>query len=362
MTGPPATPVVVMKINLGLVRSLGRLGVPVYAVHDRADSAITRSRYLREVFAWDAKQHPAADTVDFLLGVARRVGGRPILVLSDDASNMVVADHQDALAEAFTFPRQPDGLARALYDKRGMDELCRRHGIPTPDTEFPQSRADVEQFAAQTAFPVVVKAIEGARSDQRGDVRTVIAEDAATLFDAYDRLEDPEQPNLMLQQYIPGGPESVWMFNGYFDERSECRFAAIGRKIRQAPPDTGMTSLGITVHNATVDELTRRFMRDLGYRGILDCGYRYDARDGQYKLLDVNPRLGGASRLFVGEGGMDVSRALYLDLTGQPIPADAARDDLAPFLAMTVLGAGIVAHRGLRLGSVLPSLPEPTIV
>jgi D-aspartate ligase len=48
-------------------------------------------------------------------------------------------------------------------------------------------------------------------------------------------------------------------------------------------------------------------------------GYRYDARDGQYKLLDVNPRIGATFRLFVGTNGIDVARALYLDLTGQQV-------------------------------------------
>jgi D-aspartate ligase len=61
-------------------------------------------------------------------------------------------------------------------------------------------------------------------------------------------------------------------------------------------------------------------MKKLGYRGVLDIGYRYDARDGSYKVLDANPRIGATFRLFVAKNGMDVARALYLDLTGQPVP------------------------------------------
>ena len=49
-------------------------------------------------------------------------------------------------------------------------------------------------------------------------------------------------------------------------------------------------------------------------------GFRYDARDGSYNLLDVNPRIGSTFRLFVGGGDMDVARALYLDLTGEAVP------------------------------------------
>ena len=93
-----------------------------------------------------------------------------------------------------------------------------------------------------------------------------------------------------------------------------------GRKLRQTPVYTGATSLGICLPNPEVEATTRRWMRALGYRGILDIGYRYDARDGSYKVLDVNPRVGATFRLFVARNGMDVVRALYLDMTGQPVP------------------------------------------
>jgi predicted ATP-grasp superfamily ATP-dependent carboligase len=61
----------------------------------------------------------------------------------------------------------------------------------------------------------------------------------------------------------------------------------------------------------------------VGYRGIVDAEFRYDAATGRYLVLDLNPRIGANFRLFVGANGMDVARACYLDLTGQPVaPAD----------------------------------------
>jgi predicted ATP-grasp superfamily ATP-dependent carboligase len=61
-------------------------------------------------------------------------------------------------------------------------------------------------------------------------------------------------------------------------------------------------------------------MKSIGYRGILDIGYRYDSRDGKYKVLDINPRIGSTFRLFKGSNGLDVARVAYLDLTGQHVP------------------------------------------
>ena len=61
------------------------------------------------------------------------------------------------------------------------------------------------------------------------------------------------------------------------------------------------------------------FMKRLGYRGIVDIDLRYDNRDSEYKILDVNPRIGSTFRLFLNCDGLDVVRAMYLDLTGQQV-------------------------------------------
>ncbi len=67
-------------------------------------------------------------------------------------------------------------------------------------------------------------------------------------------------------------------------------------------------------------------MQRIGYRGALDIGFRYDRRDGRYKVNDVNPRVGSMFRVFVGSNGMDIVRALYLDLTNQPVISSSPKE------------------------------------
>jgi predicted ATP-grasp superfamily ATP-dependent carboligase len=261
-------------------------------------------------------------TVEHLLLAGQRLGSRAILIPTWDDLAILVADAEPALREQFLLPRQPNGLARSLASKREMHRLAIEHGVPTPQASFPASIDDVRAFAADAAFPVMIKGIFGNRLHQRAGRALFVAERPTDLVRLYRDLEDPANPNLMLQEYIPGGDDAVWMFNGYFDADSECLFGLTGRKLRQTPAYAGTTSLGVCLPNELVDRLTRRWMKALGYRGMIDMGYRYDARDEQYKVLDVNPRIGSTFRLFVGRHGLDVVRALYLDLTGQPVPAD----------------------------------------
>jgi predicted ATP-grasp superfamily ATP-dependent carboligase len=311
---------------LQIVRSLGRLGVPLTAYHESrwAPAALTRFRHRKVV--WSELRPDEEKVLDHLQRVAEMFDTPPVTFASDDFTSTVLDDHGERLREWFRFPAQPAALARRLYDKRGMYEICREHDVPTPETLFPQTRDELLEMAARLQYPVVVKGIDSALLAHEHSVRVAIVQDRAALLETYDALETPGSPNLMVQEYIPGGADSVWMLDGYFDADSECLFAVTGQKLRQYPAYTGMTSLGVCMRNDTVEQATKRLMKDLGYRGILDCGWRYDERDGQYKLLDVNPRLGASFRLFVGERGMDVVRALYLDLTGQPVPEDRAPD------------------------------------
>ena len=141
------------------------------------------------------------------------------------------------------------------------------------------------------------------------------------LRGVYCALDEPGVDNLALQEFIPGSAQDAWILGAYFDARSDCRFVMTGQKLRQLPIDGGVTTLGICTPCESMVDSICRVARAVGYHGIVDACFRYDARDGQWNLLDVNPRPGANFRLFVDKHGMDVVRALYLDLTGQKLPA-----------------------------------------
>jgi len=321
-----STPAVILTSGrhggLGAVRSLGRLGIVVYAVDHDPRMLMFASKYCKRAFVWDFAGTEPERSVAFLEDIARKIG-KAILIPTTDAAALFVASHSDVLRENFSFPAIPMAVARSLSNKREMFFLAQSLGIATPNTFFPGSRNDALQYSKEARYPVFIKPIETVRNSS---AKKAIVHSPDDLIAKYNLMENPEAPNLMLQEYIPGGEEANWMFNGYFDSNSECVFGLTGRKIRQHRPYAGVTSLGVCVPNQRLTEITTRFMSSVGYRGILDIGYRYDARDDQYKVFDVNPRLGCTFRLFVSDNGMDVARTLYLDLTGQPVCAGNPRE------------------------------------
>lgn len=320
------TPVTVLSGSghgsLGIIRTLARLGVPVYAIDSApATSSAVRSRYCREYTALDIHSAPEPKVIADILEMGRTIGRRSLLIPFSDDGARLVARNFDRLSEWFIYPRQNPDLVDSLVDKRRMAALAKACGVPTPEIFVPQSRAEWLSYARQARFPLMLKGIDGRKLARRTKQKMMIVRSVDELLQHYDALEDPADPNLMVQEYIPGGDDTIWMFNGYFNEVSACLAGFTGKKIRQTPIHKGQTSLGICLSNETVSETTKSLMKQIGYKGILDIGYRFDARDQQYKVLDVNPRIGATFRLFVDRAGWDVARIMYLDMTGQPVPA-----------------------------------------
>ncbi|HST14870.1 MAG TPA: hypothetical protein VLJ44_08480 [Gaiellaceae bacterium] len=339
---------------LGVARTLGRLGVPAAANDELKRTAASRSRYRSESIVWEPWPTTSSDIVEKLVAWGRAQDEPALLMPVDDAATMVVEEHAADLAPAFRFARQPDGLVRKLSSKWTMAELALEHGIATARVAKVGDIADLDDLLAEFGLPVVIKRIEGWAPDSRSVPSVSVARSREQAREIIS--QQPE--NFMLQEYIPGASDTSWMFNGYFDGGSRCLFGATGYKIRQYPLSGGFTTLGqLTVHHEIQTEIVR-FLSAVGYRGIVDLGLRFDARDGSYKLLDVNPRVGSTFRLFVDSAGDDVVRVCYADLVEgnseirtSPVVDRRWSAELHDFRA----GIGLVRARELRVFQLVRS-------
>ncbi|NED19623.1 ATP-grasp domain-containing protein, partial [Streptomyces sp. SID9913] len=151
---------------------------------------------------------------------------------------------------------------------------------------------------------------------------TVLVRSAREARELYARREEAGS-TLLLQAFLPPGPDRDWFFHGYADRAGGVRAGGAGLKLRSRPRGAGLTAVGRWEPNPQVRTLAERLTVELGYRGILDLDFRRCADTGDYHLLDFNPRPGAQFRLFTDTAGLDVVRAQHLDLTHRPLPAGA---------------------------------------
>ena len=320
-----STPAVVLKFDpnvmhhggLGVIRSLGRIGVPVYGVHEGLSAPAASSRYLAGRFFWQPSPEDTDRVLTGLLRLAEHIGRPSVLLTTDDAGAIFLAEHGRDLRDRFLFPVLP-GIcpgswqaslpARALPRTRRAEPAYHQAGLAG-------GGAGVRLAAG---YPLIAKLTTPWAEGSALRSTSVLAS-REDLDHAYHTCAR-SGAGLMLQQFIPGGPGHDWFFHGYCDATSICRPAFTGVKERSYPATAGLTSLGRSAANEELREQVITLLAKLAYRGILDLDIRLDERTGEYHLLDFNPRLGAQFRLFRDTAGTDVALAAYLDLTGQPIP------------------------------------------
>lgn len=309
---------------LGVMRSLSRLGIRVYGLASREPSIAGASRMCAGQLAAGRDGRPVgvpeAVVVGELLAVGRRLGEGTILLAGSDEWALFIAAHGRELAARFVFPEVPVELIDGLTSKIGLTTLAARHGLPSPKAELPDSLDEAMAAAERLRYPVVLKPL----LSRQGEESLALAADPAALRERYLAMGGPG--DVLLQEYVRGDDADIWMFNGYFDRDSRCVAAFTARRIRQQPVRMGTCSAGVCAWNEEVALLASRFLAAVGYRGVVDIDFIYDRAQGKYRVLDVNPRLGGAFRLMVDPTGLDVVRAMYLDLTGRPVPAPQPAD------------------------------------
>ncbi|MEU3418100.1 ATP-grasp domain-containing protein [Streptomyces murinus] len=313
--------------GVGAIRSLGRLGVPMYAITEDPYTPAAASRYLRRAFVWPTTgAEDPGQLVEGLLRIGRRIGRPAVLIPTDEEAAVLIAEHREELAGPFLCPRVDPGLPRRVASKQGLHELCEEHGhgLVSPAAAFPRSYEEVVAFADTASFPVVAKNREAFLRRSRPAVggTTRIATRAGLL--ALARAWGPD-PGVILQEYLPREQAEDWIVHACFDRDANPLALFTGVKVRSWPPHAGMTAHAYVVDNPELADLAARFVKRIGFSGVADLDLRFDRRDGRYKLLDFNPRMGAQFRLFESAAGVDVVRALHLDLTGRPVPEGEQR-------------------------------------
>jgi D-aspartate ligase len=300
---------------LGIARSLGRLGVPVYAVVEEAYAPLATSRYITKALVskrWPADRNEFLSAMSAISGV---IGHPTILIPMDDLSAISVAENQGTLNRWFLLPQLPQNLPRQLANKASFSSLCAGIGVPCARSIVPRSAEDVREFIEQNPLPILVKATEQWRPlNDRYSI--MLMHNREALFEIYDRTKSEERSMMILQQYIPG---EDWLYNGYCNCEMDLYLGFTGRKLMKYPVDTGSSALGISLHNEVLRSQAERFLRAISYSGICDLDWRRDSRDGQYKIVDFNPRIGLNFEMFENNHAIDVVRAQHLNLTGRKV-------------------------------------------
>ena len=304
--------------GLGIVRSLGRQGIPVCVVDD--ELSISRySRYCTK-FVKLANLRDELVTVDSLLELGKRLGlDGWVLYPTREELVAALSRHRSELSEMFRVPTPDWESVKWAWDKRNTYSLARELDIPTPVTHYNLENLDeLDQLHSLTP-PFAIKPAIKEHFFYTTKAKAWLANSHAELRTLFHKASELAPcGEIMVQELIPGGGSQQFSYCAFFRD-GEAVGKMVVRRRRQHPLQFGRASTYVeTMDIPILEELSERFLRAIDYYGLVELEYKLDPRDSQYKLLDVNARTWGYHSLGA-EAGVDFSYMLYADQIGLPV-------------------------------------------
>ncbi len=300
---------------LGIVRSLGRHGVPVWVLTDEHTLA-AYSRYARHKAAMPLE---TARQIEFLkqLCAEHSLVGWALFPTSDKDVGLLARNHA-ALSQQFRLTVPPWGTLRWVHDKRLTHQLAEQLGVGYPATCYPRDQH--EAAALDVKYPAVLKPALKQDFNAFVHAKAWQVNNRRELLKRYEEASALVPPEIiMVQELIPG------------DGRMQLSFAAlctdgrplvsvVARRTRQYPIDFGRSSTLVeTVDEPAVERMSLPLLSALHYTGLMEIEFKRDPRTGQFKLLDMNPRVWGWHTLSRRLGG-DFPFLYWRLLRGETIP------------------------------------------
>ena len=254
--------------GLYAVREIGQTGISVYVV-DSERLAAGYSRYLTASGGWIVAENDE-ELKQKLLDLAETEKRPGILIPTSDKYIEFVVDHGESLTGNYRFQKSyRDGSYERIVDKGCFAQLCAEHRIPHPQT-LTLKGSELLQAEGLLRFPCILKpALIHLVRDYMAGQKVLIVRNREEFFRHVRTVENIDA-DWMVQEVIPG-PESR-------------------RKLRQYPPGFGSASL---VRSEMLNEtrvISENFLQAVGFQGIAGTEFKYDERDQQLKMIEINPR------------------------------------------------------------------------
>ncbi len=267
---------------LGIIRILGRLGYRIVVIDNTNINISRHSKYChRHYVIKDAK------LLSFLLAKRGKYINWAILP-TGDYHVKILSKYKDSLEQSYFVCQDSWDKVEKFYNKKFTYTLASQLDIPIPKT---YTVSDISQLEKHTEFPCIIKPSIRHTFYHQVKKKVFICNNQNELRHKYRRTCNIiPADEILIQSIIVGDNSNQYSVCGFYIEGkpiaqlTACRY-------RQHPINFGYaTTYAETTEKPQLEEYAGRIIRAVKYTGICEIEFKYDSRDKQYKLLEVNPR------------------------------------------------------------------------
>lgn len=293
--------------GLGVTRSLYLKGIRPVVISRQQNDVVNFSRLPKQkiVLPTEQKEQQSA-LLQILLGMPKF----SVVIPTSDWFVSFLSEHNDVLCQHVNYLLPSPEVSDMLIDKALETEKVASI-LPLPATL--QHLTDAAALLDKLTLPIIIKP----RSHQHmvlGSKNRILTteQDVQQFFQHYSAVLE----HVIAQEVIPGEDHCQWVCNCFFDRQSNMVQAFSFNRLRLSPSHYGVTSYAKSQHNEAVIKLSKKLGKALGYVGPAMIEFKLDSRDGEYKYIELNPRL-GMCNYFDTRCGINNAFACYQVLSGE---------------------------------------------
>ncbi|HWY38648.1 MAG TPA: ATP-grasp domain-containing protein [Bacteroidia bacterium] len=188
--------------------------------------------------------------------------------------------------------------------------FAQENGIDCPKTYFLRSKEEIKTL--EVPFPIVIKAPfeMGKNVVEYAHSKTEMIAKFEMLCDKYNFTE----PNLpVVQQFVTG---DGYGFFAYY-ENGKCLQKFMHKRIREYPVTGGASVCAESFYDKQLEEAGKKMLDLVKWNGVAMVEFKKHS-DGEYKLMEINPKFWGSLELALA-AGVDFPYCLVQQQRGEKI-------------------------------------------
>jgi predicted ATP-grasp superfamily ATP-dependent carboligase len=294
--------------TLAAVRGLGRTGMRVTVGESTYLAPACFSRYCHTRVRTPSPVLQPSAYLEFLEDYLNRHPHQVLLPMEEETL-LLLAHHRTRFERLTRLPVADHASLLVARDKLQVLQRAEALSIPIPQT-YPVADLEAGRALLDTLpYPVVVKPRVGS-----GSAGIEYVTERAQLLPALRRAFAAAHAPF-IQERLPAAGAGIGV-SFLLDEGHQVRASFVHRRLREYPVSGGPSTLRESCMHEEARKNALRLLQDLNFVGVAMVEFKIDARTGQPKLLEVNPRFWGSLALAI-DAGVNFPYLLTLMALGQ---------------------------------------------
>jgi len=299
------------KHTLGIVRSLGQLGINVYLLNYEKGLLRSYSNYSKyskgEIIV--GKDFSRRDLVNKL----EKFGVELLILVGTNSFRKIAPWKSNLNDNNIQIVSVDDERLKTAFSKKETYALAEKLGIPCPKTYYLEKISDLDLIKKEVKFPCVIKGIfeVGFNMVDYAADNTDLDSKYIKMCDRYN-LSGKKLP--MIQEYIKGyGCGFFAVYN-----EGKCGLTFQHRRIREYPPRGGASVCAESFKHRLLEKFGRKLLDSLRWHGVAMVEFKM-TEEGIPILMEINPKFWGSLDLAL-EAGVNFPKAVVDIYLGKEIP------------------------------------------